>query len=99
MSAQGNVKQQLRTEIKEPKRYQIMMHNDDYTPMNFVVDVLMLIFGKGKEEAVHLMLMVHKGKKVPVGTFSYDIALTKVKEVTSLAREEGYPFRLTIEEA
>lgn len=95
----GEVKNQSKTDLREPKRYKVIMHNDDYTPMDFVVLVLIEQFGKEKEEAVRLMLMVHEGGRAVVGTFSYDIAKTKVRTVTALAREEGYPFRLTIEEA
>lgn len=95
----GEVKNQSKTDLREPKRYKVIMHNDDYTPMDFVVLVLIEQFGKEKEEAVRLMLMVHEGGRAVVGTFSYDIAKTKVRNVTALAREEGYPFRLTIEEA
>lgn len=95
----GEVKNQSKTDLREPKRYKVIMHNDDYTPMDFVVLVLIEQFGKKKEEAVRLMLMVHEGGRAVVGTFSYDIAKTKVRTVTALAREEGYPFRLTIEEA
>lgn len=99
MAVKGEVKNQSKTDLREPKRYKVIMHNDDYTPMDFVVLVLIEQFGKAQEEAVRLMLMVHEGGKAVVGTFSYDIAKTKVRTVTALAREEGYPFRLTIEEA
>lgn len=99
MAVKGEVKDQSKTDLREPKRYKVIMHNDDYTPMDFVVQVLIELFGKEKEEAVRLMLLVHEGGRAVVGEFSYDIARTKVRTVTALAREEGYPFRLTIEEA
>lgn len=98
MSTQGEVKQQIKSQVREPKRYKVIMHNDDYTPMDFVVQVLIEVFHKRQEEAVMLMMMVHKGGKAVVGTYSYDIALTKIRTVTALAEEEGYPFRLTVEE-
>lgn len=99
MAIQGEVKQASGTKIKEPKKYRVIMHNDDYTPMDFVVQVLMEVFGKGKEDAVRIMFMVHKGGMAVVGVYSYDIAITKVRTATSRAREEGYPFRVTAEEA
>ncbi len=98
MSTQGEVKQQIKSQVREPKRYRVIMHNDDYTPMDFVVQVLKEVFNKRQEEAVMLMMMVHKGGKAVVGTYSYDIALTKIRTVMALAEEEGYPFRLTVEE-
>lgn len=99
MSVQGETRQRTKIQIKEPKRYSVVMHNDDYTPMDFVVQVLMEVFYKGKNEAVKLMLAVHQGGKAVVGTYPYDIALTKIRIVTEMAEQEGYPFRLTLEEA
>ena len=98
MSTKGEIRQQTKSQVRGPKRYSVIMHNDDYTPMDFVVQVLMEIFNKRKEEAVMLMMMVHKGGKAVVGMYSYDIALTKIRLVTALAEEAGYPFRLTVEE-
>lgn len=98
MSTKGEIRQQTKSQVRVPKRYSVIMHNDDYTPMDFVVQVLMEIFNKRKEEAVMLMMMVHKGGKAVVGMYAYDIALTKIRLVTALAEEEGYPFRLTVEE-
>ena len=99
MALQGGTKQQSRQLVKEPKRYHVIMHNDDYTPMDFVVQVLLEVFNKKRDAAVMLMMTVHKGGKACVGTYSYDIAMTKIRTVTELARKEGYPFRLTAEEA
>lgn len=98
MAIKGDTRQQTKSKVREPKRYRVIMHNDDYTPMDFVVQVLMEIFNKGKQEAVMLMMTVHKGGKAVVGTYSYDIAMTKIRIVTALAEEEGYPFRLSAEE-
>jgi len=99
VAIQGDTRQKSETRIREPKRYQVIMHNDDYTPMDFVVEVLMEVFRKGKEEAVTLMMTVHKGGQAVVGSYSYDIAVTRIRIVTDRAREEGYPFRLTLKEA
>lgn len=99
MSVQGGAKQGTKIQIKEPKRYCVVMHNDDYTPMDFVVSALIGVFYKEKDEAVRLMLAVHQGGKAVVGNYPYDIALSKIRIVTELAEMEGYPFRLTLEEA
>ncbi len=98
MSVQGEIKERTRTRIREPKRYRVIMHNDDYTTMDFVVRILMEVFHKGKEEAVTLMMEVHKSGKAAVGSYSYDIAVTKIHIATEQAEKEGYPFRLTLEE-
>ncbi|MEG0295139.1 MAG: ATP-dependent Clp protease adaptor ClpS [Clostridium sp.] len=99
MATGSNIKEKNNIKIKEPKKYKVVMYNDDFTSMEFVVFVLMNIFRKSNEEAVNIMMMVHKGGKAIVGTYSYDIARTKVDQTTQLAREEGFPFRLKIEEA
>ena len=99
MSIQGETRQKSQSRIREPKRYQVIMHNDDYTPMDFVVRILMEVFHKGKEEAVALMMSVHQGGQAAVGSYPYDIAVSKVRIVTERAKEEGYPFRLTLKEA
>ena len=75
------------------------MHNDDFTPMDFVVDILMKIFQKPYEEAVTIMMDVHKKERGIVGSYSYDVAKSKSEKAMSLARDEGYPFRVTVEES
>lgn len=76
----------------------MIMHNDDFTSMEFVVEILMDIFHKNEPEAERLMLMVHNSGKAAVGAYPYDIAMTKVQTAMARARQEGFPFRLTIEE-
>ena len=98
MSVQGETRERTRIDIREPKHYQVIMHNDDFTPMDFVVELLRDIFHKDEIEAVHLMMTVHESGKASVGTYPRDIAVTKVQKATARAREEGYPFRMTIEE-
>lgn len=98
MAVQGETSEKTKSRIREPKRYQVIMHNDDYTPMEFVVEILMDIFHKGQEEATVLMMTVHKGGRAAVGCYSYDIALSKLRAATDRAEEEGYPFRMTLEE-
>ena len=99
MSVQGETREKTRINIREPKHYRVVMHNDDFTPMDFVVEILIDIFHKGALEAESLMLMVHESGRAVVGAYPYDIAATKVRVAQSRAREQGYPFRLTVEEA
>lgn len=98
MAVRGETSEKTRSHIREPKRYQVIMHNDDYTPMEFVVDILMGIFYKGEGEANMLMLKVHQEGEATVGSYSYDIAQSKVRLATEMAEDEGYPFRLSIRE-
>lgn len=98
MAIQNETKERIKSRIREPKRYQVIMHNDDYTPMEFVVEILIDIFHKKEEEANALMLMVHKGGRAAVGTYSYDIACSKLRSALDRAQEQGYPFRMTLEE-
>lgn len=99
MSYKGAFKEKIDIKIKEPKKYKVLMYNDDFTPMDFVVEVLIEIFGKSQEEAVKLMYAVHQSEYAIVGIYTYDIANTKVETAVRKAREEGYPLRLKAEEA
>ncbi len=99
MSLQGEVQEKTRQKVKEPKFYHVIMHNDDFTPMDFVVALLEQIFHKEEPEAVRLMYMVHRSGRAAVGTYPYDIAVTKAQTGMAMAREQGFPFRLTVEEA
>ena len=98
MSVQGETREKTRIRIKEPKHYRVIMHNDDFTSMDFVVEIMMDIFHKEEAEAQRLMLMVHESGRAAVGAYPYDIAVTKVQAATARAKEEGYPFRMTVEE-
>ncbi len=98
MAVRGETSEMIKSRLREPKRYHVIMHNDDYTTMEFVVKILMDIFHKSEEEATVLMLAVHKSGKAVVGNYSYDIAMSKVRAATERARAEEFPFRLTIEE-
>ncbi|MGG7176670.1 ATP-dependent Clp protease adaptor ClpS [Clostridium paraputrificum] len=99
MGINTSIKEITKIKIKEPKRYKVVMYNDDFTSMEFVVFILVNIFKKSNEEAVTIMMSVHKAGKAVVGTYSYDIAKTKVDSAIALAREEGFPFRIKVEEA
>ena len=99
MGTKSSVKEKTNLKIKIPKQYLVIMHNDDFTPMDFVVDILINIFQKKHEEAVSIMLQIHKGSRGVVGTYPYDIAKSKAEKAMAAAREEGYPFRITVEES
>lgn len=99
MSLQGETREKTRINLQEPKHYRVIMHNDDFTSMEFVVEILIDIFHKDETEAQRLMLMVHEIGKAAVGTYPYDIAVTKVQAATARAKEENFPFRMTVEEA
>lgn len=84
--------------LKRPKKYKVVMYNDDFTPMDVVVDILIDVFHKNYDEAVAIMMTVHKGNKAVVGVYSYDMAKTKAAKAVKIARELGYPFRVEVEE-
>ena len=94
---QSQIRERQRTDLREPPRYKVSIHNDDFTPMDFVVKVLTQVFFKQPAEAEQLMLQVHHSDKAVVGIYTYDIAVSKVKRATMMARNEGYPLRLTYE--
>lgn len=98
MALQGETRENTRIRIREPKHYKVIMHNDDFTTMEFVVEILIDIFHKSEMEAERLMLMVHESGKAVVGSYPYDIAVSKVQSATARAKAEGFPFRMTIEE-
>lgn len=99
MATKDAVKERTNHKLKEPRLYQVIMHNDDFTSMEFVVSILIDIFHKDPATAEVLMLHVHKNGRAVVGKYPYDIALTKTESAMARAREEGFPFKLTMEEA
>ncbi len=84
--------------LDRPKRYKVLMHNDDYTTMEFVIEVLMSIFRKSEAEAVQLMHKIHTEGKAICGVYTLEIAETKVAQTMELARNNGFPLRCTMEE-
>lgn len=88
---------EARQETQRPKRYKVLMHNDDYTTMDFVVQVLHTVFGKSPATAVRLMLTIHYSGVAVVGVYTLQVAETKINEVHALAREHGFPLRCTTE--
>ena len=94
---QSKLRERQRTDIREPRRYMVIIYNDDFTTMEFVVMILRQVFLKSEEEANALMLQVHHSDKAMVGLYSYDIAVSKARKATNMAREQGFPLRLTVE--
>jgi len=98
--APGN-SDQIYTEDKKrvdlPKQYKVILHNDDYTPMEFVVDVLMDVFKKDELTATNIMLNVHNRGKGICGVYPYEIAETKVARVHELAQQHEYPLQASME--
>jgi len=85
-------------DIAEPPNYKVLLHNDDYTTKAFVVEVLIVVFNKSIEDATRLMWLVHKNGVGVCGIYPLEVAETKTNQVTKLARENGYPLKLTLEE-
>ena len=86
-------------DVNEPPMYKVLLHNDDYTPMEFVVQVLMLVFHKRIETATQIMLNVHQQGIGMCGLYTYEVAETKVETVIRMARENGHPLKCTMEKA
>jgi ATP-dependent Clp protease adaptor protein ClpS len=84
---------------QEPSMFQVVLHNDDYTTMDFVVEVLESVFLKGPAEAYRVMMQVHQQGRGVCGVYPYEIAETKVALVVGLARERGFPLMASIEQA
>lgn len=99
MATKGATREKTGSKIKEPRQYSVIMLNDDFTTMEFVVEILVDIFHKDEVSAQAIMLNVHKNGQAVVGKYPYDIAITKVNEALRRAKHFGYPFRMNIEEA
>lgn len=84
--------------IKKPRLYKVIMHNDDFTTMEFVVEILKTVFNKDLNTSNKIMMDVHKSGRGIVGIYPYDIATTKVAIALDMAKEEGFPFNITVEE-
>lgn len=83
--------------MDEPQRFKVLLHNDDFTTMEFVVRVLVTVFFKSQAEAETLMMAVHQKGQAVAGIYARDIAQSKVQKATRMARAENFPLRLTIE--
>jgi len=96
---EGGLKTRKEEEIKEPEEFRVILLNDDFTTMEFVVSVLMTVFHKPVPEATRIMLDVHRKGRGIVGIYSYDIAVTKINQVHMLAGQNGFPLKCTMEKA
>ena len=86
-------------ELKEPDMWNVLLHNDDYTTKMFVVEILTTVFHKSAIEATKLMLFVHRNGKGVAGTYTWDVAQTKISTVHSLAKKSNFPLRCSVEKA
>ena len=97
--AGGAVKERVREKTKEPALYGVVLLNDDYTPMQFVVDVLETVFQKSPAEAYRIMMQVHLDGRGIAGIYPWEVAETKIDTLLSRARAAGHPLQATIEDA
>ncbi len=93
-----DVESRTEEELQEPPMYKVLLHNDDYTTMEFVVEILQTVFYKSPTEATRIMLLVHKSGSGVCGVFTAEVAETKVELVHHLARKNGFPLQCSMEE-
>jgi ATP-dependent Clp protease adaptor protein ClpS len=89
---------ELDLELHEPQMFKVLLHNDDYTSMDFVVEILMGIFHKTHTQAEQIMLQIHEKDKAICGVYSFEIAQTKAQQVKQQAKQNEFPLLATIEE-
>lgn len=94
----GLAVEQARPKLKPPRKFKVILLNDDYTPMEFVVQILVHFFALNPEAATRVMLTVHKQGKAICGEYSYEIAETKVEQVNNYARKHQHPLLCMMEE-
>lgn len=99
LEGDGAVATEREQKVERPRLFKVLLHNDDYTTMEFVVMVLMTVFHHAEQEAVRIMLHVHQKGVGIAGVFAYEIAETKAAKVMRLAREHEYPLRCSVEPA
>ncbi len=95
----GLTVEQARPKLQQPRLYKVILLNDDYTPMEFVVQILRHFFGMSREKATQVMLHVHTRGKGVCGVYSHEIAETKVAQVNDFSRSHQHPLLCTMEEA
>jgi ATP-dependent Clp protease adaptor protein ClpS len=96
--AEGTVLDVRKARVKPPRLYKVMLLNDDYTPMDFVVAVLQTVFGMGREQATQVMLRVHREGMGVCGVYPRDVAETKVEQVVAIAKKHQHPLKCVMEE-
>jgi ATP-dependent Clp protease adaptor protein ClpS len=95
----SDVLEEDKTEVKPPSMYHVILNNDDYTPMDFVIEILERFFGKNADQATEIMLQVHYKGKARCGTYTAEVAETKVAQVKMYAKENQHPLLCTMERA
>ena len=93
------VEERTAEKVKKPSMYKVVLHNDHYTTMEFVVYVIQKVFNKGIQEATNIMFDVHKKGRGVVGVYTYDEATTRANQVMLLAKEAEFPLKCSVEEA
>jgi ATP-dependent Clp protease adaptor protein ClpS len=93
----GLALQEARPKLKEPAMYKVVLHNDDYTPMEFVVTLLEKLFGLDREKVTRIMLLIHTHGKGVCGIFTYEIAETKVAQVNEYSQRHQHPLLCSME--
>ena len=99
MARKTDLENEIELDLLIPKEYHVFLLNDDYTSMDFVIDILITVFHKKYNEAEQITVAIHEKGKGLCGTFSYEIAETKIMQVSKLAREKSFPLKATMEEA
>lgn len=84
-------------EISYPNRFKVVLHNDDFTPMEFVIQLLIEVFNKGIDEASNLTMLIHTEGRATAGIYSYEVAEQKVHEANLISRHKGHPLEIEIE--
>ena len=90
---------EAKPKVKKPSMYNVLLLNDDYTPMDFVTEILKTIFRKSSQDAEAVMMQIHEEGKGVAGTYSHEIAEQKAIETTAQARSQGHPLNCTVEKA
>lgn len=98
MANEYEIEIELDDDLKEPEKYKVLLLNDDYSTMDFVIEVLMKVFRKSLEESTKIMLNIHNNGKGLCGIYTHEIAATKVAQVRTMAREKGFPLKAVMEE-
>ncbi len=98
MATQNDIELEEHLDLDFPKKYKVYLLNDDYTTMEFVIDILMGIFHKSYAEAERIMLEIHKKERGLCGVYTYEIAETKIAQVHKRARDNGFPLKAYMEE-
>ena len=94
-----HLEESVGSELKQPSMYKVILNNDDYTPMDFVIEILQLFFQKDEQQATEIMLAIHHKGKGICGIYPFGIAETKVAQVNQFARQNQHPLLCSLEEA